>query len=71
MSEPALCTLCGADWRQGAFTADCVECGGGAMERPCLVCNGACGATSLRCVHDSQDEQVGVWTFNCKLPKRR
>ena len=64
---PAVCSLCGADWARGAFTPACVECDGGAMDRPCLACSGACGGRSQRAVHDSRDEQVGVWLIRCKL----
>lgn len=68
---PALCSLCGADWRAGEFSETCVECDGGAMDRSCLACGGTCGARSLRSVHDSQDEQVGVWAVKCRLVERK
>jgi hypothetical protein len=64
---PAICSLCGADWRKGEFTGDCRECDGGAMDRPCLACNGQCGARSLRSVHDSQDAGIGEWAVKCNL----
>jgi hypothetical protein len=29
--------------QQGTYTDGCEECGGGAMEHPCLACAGKCG----------------------------
>ncbi len=66
-NAPAICSLCGADWRAGHFSNSCVECDGGAMDRPCLACNGACGARSLRSVHDSQDDRIGIWAVKCQF----
>jgi len=64
----AICTLCGADWRQDHWTPGCAECGGFAMQTPCLVCGGACGSIFLRSVHDSQDSGVAHWAGACRLP---
>ena len=50
---------------RSSFSSDCCECDGGAMDRPCLACGGRCGARSLRSIHDSQDERVGVWAVKC------
>jgi hypothetical protein len=67
MTTSAICSLCGVDWAGGAFSPGCGECDGGAMERPCLVCAGRCGVMARRAVHDSQDQQMGVWLMRCAL----
>ncbi len=64
----ACCTNCGADWTKGRFTQNCPQCGGFAMEAPCLVCGGRCGAVSYRSVHDSQDANLAHWAGACRLP---
>lgn len=64
----ASCLTCGAIWSDGHFTENCSECGGGAMERLCLVCGGRCGAVMLRAVSDSNDSGLGHWAGRCKLP---
>ena len=63
------CTACGADWGQGAFTPGCEQCGGSAMQAPCLICGGRCGALWERSVDDSQDANLAHWHGNCRLPK--
>jgi hypothetical protein len=67
MAEVA-CTTCGTVWSAGKFTPESKECGGGAMEAPCLVCGGRCGAVWLRAVSDSQSEHLGHWAGRCRLP---
>ena len=64
----AACRTCGAVWSEGRFTDGCAECGGGAMERPCLVCGGRCGAQMFRAVSDSNDSGLGHWAGACRLP---
>jgi len=62
------CTSCGANWSTGAFGDSCEECGGGAMERPCIVCGGRCGEISTRAPIDSNDAKVAHWLCRCALP---
>ena len=64
----ATCLSCGARWSDGRFSAQCAECGGGAMEAPCLVCGGRCGEKWLRDVSDSNDSHRGHWAGRCGLP---
>jgi hypothetical protein len=66
---PAACTTCGADWSEGRFGAECVECGGGALERACVLCGGRCGQTWRRAVTDSHDFREAHWHGRCALPK--
>ena len=65
----ARCTSCGADWTEGHWTAGCEECGGGALDRPCLLCGGRCGNTWRRAVLDSNDSRCGHWAGACGLPE--
>lgn len=65
------CTSCGADWSGGAFTPGCGECGGGAMQRPCLLCDGSCGAVYQRAPLDSVDSHMAHWIGTCMLPKEK
>ena len=68
-SFSARCTSCGANWTEGQWTAGCGECGGGALEQPCLICGGRCGATWRRAVLDSNDFRCGHWHGACGLPE--
>jgi len=68
MSGPSICTNCGADWSAGRWTPDCPQCGGFAMELPCPMCGGKCGAIYPRAVHDSQDANLAHWAGRCLLP---
>lgn len=61
------CGTCGAHWTGGEHTADCEECGGGAMSRPCSLCGGRCGAVLQRAPLDSRDYRVAHWVGSCKL----
>lgn len=63
------CSTCGARWSLGAWTGDCAECGGGALDRPCLVCGGVCGARWQRAVSDSHDRGIAHWYGACRLHK--
>jgi len=64
---PATCRRCAADWRGGAYSPDCAECGGGAMVRLCPACGGACGAVWRRLVIDSNDSGEAHWAGHCAL----
>lgn len=37
------CFTCGVSWADSHVSLDCSECGGYAMERPCIKCEGECG----------------------------
>ena len=63
------CSSCEAIWSEGEFGEDCLECGGGAMERNCYLCNGQCGSVYLRAVIDSWDTGEAHWNGGCKLPE--
>jgi len=65
------CQSCGAHWSEGAYSQDCKECGGGAMERPCFVCNGECGRMWSRAPIDSQDSHEAHWIGSCGMPMTR
>lgn len=65
------CTSCGADWSGGAFTPGCDECGGGAMQRSCLLCDGSCGAVYERAPLDSIDFHMAHLTGACSLSKEK
>ncbi len=67
--ERIACTTCGSNWCAGEYQVSCNECGGGALERPCIVCGGKCGAVLTRMVMDSQDAGEAHWIGSCKLPK--
>ena len=63
------CYSCGADWSQGHFSDDCEECGGGGLERLCLLCGGQCGSYWKRAILDSHDFEVAHWAGRCDLPE--
>jgi hypothetical protein len=65
----AICVTCGASWSEGIFSKNCEECGGGAMERPCMICGGRCGLMMVRAVHDSNDYRLSHWAGACRLTK--
>jgi len=69
VSEQAyICTSCGANWGEGEYSDDCMECGGGDMERSCILCGGRCGSVYKRAVIDSWDTGEAHWIGGCKLP---
>lgn len=61
------CTSCGENWSKGAFTDGCEECGGGPLERPCILCGGRCGEVARRAPMDSNDSKVAHWHYRCAL----
>ena len=65
----ARCLSCGASWSAGQWTDGCEECGGGALEIPCLLCGGRCGSTWRKAVMDSNDFGMNHWCGQCLLPK--
>jgi len=64
-----LCHSCQANWTNGEWSADCRECGGGALERDCTFCNGRCGGKSQRAIMDSHDYARAHWIGACLLSK--
>jgi len=65
----AACRSCGSDWSAGDFNEACAECAGGALDRPCPVCGGRCGARWERALFDSNDSGQGHWFGRCNLPR--
>ncbi len=63
-----ICKDCGANWSQGEFSKECIQCGGGALQRNCILCNGKCKSTYSRAVIDSWDTGEAHWVGNCRLP---
>jgi hypothetical protein len=59
------CRNCGANWSQGQFSVDCQQCGGEALEVPCLMCDGTCGRRFDRAIVDSQDYNKAHWVGHC------
>ena len=68
MNDIIKCSSCSADWSANSFSEECAECGGGAMERNCFVCNGRCNSVYKRAVLDSWDTGEAHWVGCCKLP---
>ena len=62
------CSSCGANWTEDEYSNDCTECGGGAMERNCILCGGRCGSVYKRAVFDSWDTKEAHWMGGCELP---
>lgn len=65
------CHNCGANWSQGQYSPGCPQCGGGALERACLVCKGRCGRRWQRAVLDSWDFGTAHWGGQCALAPLR
>eukprot|EP00038_Savillea_parva_P016340 m.224135 g.224135 ORF g.224135 m.224135 type:complete len:131 (+) comp34062_c0_seq1:207-599(+) len=62
------CDVCGAHWNHGMWTEGCRACGGAALERPCYVCDGRCGATWQRDVRSTRVWGEAHWDGECRLP---
>lgn len=60
-----ICQTCGSRWDQFEYKQNCPECGGGALQVPCLVCSGTCGAMWNRAVIDSNDAGAAHWVGVC------
>ena len=43
-SDWVCCFTCGVSWPDQHVSLDCKECGGYSMNRPCVLCDGQCGA---------------------------
>ncbi len=63
----ATCSTCLAEWEQGEFTENCLECGGFAMTRSCPNCSGKCGAIWKRQVSMSNSFQEAFYKGGCRL----
>jgi hypothetical protein len=59
------CTDCGATWSRGQWSASCRQCGGGALEIACPLCQGRCGRKWKRSVVDSWDYRQAYWGGVC------
>lgn len=59
------CFSCGVSWADSHVSLDCSECGGYALERPCPVCDGACGAVWKRDLSMSHANGRARWTGEC------
>ena len=70
MQIKAECFSCGAAWSSGEYSKDCKECGGGSLERACIVCDGNCGTLWKRAILDSNDTGEAHWIGSCALPAR-
>ena len=55
------CYRCQSNWSVGEYKADCDECDGAALEKPCMVCEGECDATWTRAIDDSHEYGRGCW----------
>ncbi|XP_076325859.1 uncharacterized protein LOC143233474 [Tachypleus tridentatus] len=59
------CFSCGVNWADSHVSLDCFECGGYAMQRPCLVCDGKCKSVWSRNVTASHDSRQAKWEGRC------
>jgi hypothetical protein len=64
------CYSCGSNWAAGNYTDGCEECGGGAMEHPCLACGGKCGNIWKKMLVDTHDSGQAHWLGACGLKNR-
>ena len=62
------CFICGCIWSRGDYTEDCLACGGAAMQRPCCICDGVCGAIWHRQAELSRSHGEAHWDGKCLLP---
>ncbi|XP_077559710.1 protein pinocchio-like [Haemaphysalis longicornis] len=60
------CFTCGVSWCEGHVSLDCFECGGYAMQRPCVHCDGHCGGVWKRDLAASHKLQHAQWFGVCK-----
>jgi hypothetical protein len=62
------CNNCESNWTAGEFDPGCAACGGGALERGCVICNGKCGQNWKKAIQDSNDSGEAHWVGKCDLP---
>ena len=67
IEEKYQCSSCEANWAEDEYSNDCMECGGGAMEHSCIICDGNCGSVYKRAVIDSWDTKEAHWVGSCNL----
>ncbi|XP_066260090.1 protein pinocchio [Euwallacea similis] len=65
------CFTCGVSWAESHVSLDCCECGGYALERPCLKCEGACGAVWKRDLSMSHASGKARWSGECSQPQKQ
>ncbi|XP_049822199.1 protein pinocchio isoform X4 [Aethina tumida] len=59
------CFTCGVSWTDKHVSLDCSECGGYAVERPCLACDGSCGSMWKRDYNQSHASGKAHWIGDC------
>jgi hypothetical protein len=59
------CFTCGVSWVDDHVSLDCSECGGYSMERPCPMCDGACGQKWKRDFNLSHALSRARWSGMC------
>ncbi|XP_044759392.1 protein pinocchio isoform X2 [Coccinella septempunctata] len=67
--EMTTCFTCGVSWNDSHVSLDCSECGGYALDRPCLECEGKCGATWKRDLSLSHSSGKARWQGECAHSK--
>ncbi|XP_045478124.1 protein pinocchio isoform X2 [Harmonia axyridis] len=67
--EMTTCFTCGVSWNDSHVSLDCSECGGYALDRPCLECEGKCGAMWKRDLSLSHSSGKARWQGECALSK--
>ncbi|KAH3709338.1 hypothetical protein DPMN_068800 [Dreissena polymorpha] len=72
-SEPyqkkiSTCHLCKQCWYDAKCSKHCPECGGYAMDRPCVVCGGQCHQTWRRNIAKTHSFHKAHWDGKCDLP---
>ncbi|XP_037569646.1 protein pinocchio isoform X1 [Dermacentor silvarum] len=60
------CFTCGVSWYEDHASLDCAECGGYALRRPCLHCNGSCDEVWSRDLDASHKQRRAQWLGECK-----
>ncbi|OQR73557.1 hypothetical protein BIW11_09652, partial [Tropilaelaps mercedesae] len=58
---------CGVSWSDNHVSLDCKECGGYALTRPCLACDGQCASLWSRNLAASHDHRQAQWEGRCTL----
>lgn len=65
------CFTCGVSWYEDHVSLDCTECGGYAMQRPCLRCEGRCNGVWTRDLAASHEQRCAKWEGQCQLATGR
>lgn len=65
------CHSCGTSWFGGQWNIHCSECGKGAMDTPCPICNGECGTMWRRNIEMSHSMGTAHWDGQCAYPEDR